>query len=320
MAAQLQPVLPQVLDLRRVDVSLLRPVLDEEIDEWRLRAGWNYRPSIELVERFVYLHTLQGFALVLGGAVIGYAYYVQEDRKALVGDLFVARRYRGFEYENLLLDALLGEFMRDPSVRRVESQVMLLAHQMTRPWPYAANLQRYERYFMELTLPGQGFPPERGAVEYWPFQPRHVDAAGALMAQAYKGHVDSRINDQYRSVAGARQFLQNILQYPGCGAFFAPASFVATTAAGDLVGMCLASVVGPQFGHISQICVANPWRGSGVAYGLMRRSLEILRAQGCRAASLTVTAANEPALALYRRLGFQVKFSFAACVWEQFAE
>ena len=41
-----------------------------------------------------------------------------------------------------------------------------------------------------------------------------------LIAAAYKGHVDATINDQYGSVTGARRFIHNIVQYPGCGRFF----------------------------------------------------------------------------------------------------
>src|SRR5207302_187990 len=56
------------------------------------------------------------------------------------------------------------------------------------------------------------------------------NAAAQLIADAYEGHTDSRINDQYRSVAGARKFLYNIVQYPGCGAFYRPASYAARAA------------------------------------------------------------------------------------------
>jgi hypothetical protein len=64
------------------------------------------------------------------------------------------------------------------------------------------------------------------SIDRWSDQ--HQDATAHLIAAAYQGHVDSSINDQYRTViAGARRFLHNIVQYPGCGAFFRPASFAA---------------------------------------------------------------------------------------------
>ena len=140
-----------------------------------------------------------------------------------------------------------------------------------------------------------------------------------MIASAYEGHVDSRINDQYRSVSGARRFLLNIIQYPGCGAFFQPGSYVAAdTAAGQLCGICLSSLVSADVGHITQICVTPEVRGTGAGYELLRRSLNALAEYGCRAASLTVTSSNTGAIELYERVGFRTRDRFAAYVWDGF--
>jgi ribosomal protein S18 acetylase RimI-like enzyme len=139
-----------------------------------------------------------------------------------------------------------------------------------------------------------------------------------LIATAYQGHVDSLINDQYRSAAGARRFLTNIVQYPGCGTFFGPASFAAIdTSARALRGICLASLVAGDVGHITQVCVAPTHKGTGLGYELLRRSLLALAAHRCRSATLTVTASNATAIRLYERLGFVKIHDFAAYVWEQ---
>ena len=145
----------------------------------------------------------------------------------------------------------------------------------------------------------------------------HQELAAQLIAETYQGHVDSLINDQYRSAAGARRFLYNIVQYPGCGTFSHPASFSAfSTKTGELCGMCLASLVGEASGHITQICVAPEWQGAGLGYELMRQSMDALRRAGCEKISLTVTTENRQAGNLYRGLGFQAMQHFAAYVWE----
>jgi ribosomal protein S18 acetylase RimI-like enzyme len=64
------------------------------------------------------------------------------------------------------------------------------------------------------------------------------------------------------------------------------------------------------------VCVAPSYRSIGLGYELMRNSIWMLKQRGCRAVSLTVTAANEPALRLYRNMGFVNKRNFAAYVWE----
>ena len=152
-------------------------------------------------------------------------------------------------------------------------------------------------------------------IEKW--HDHYSDPAAQLIAAAYEGHVDGRINDQYRSAAGARRFLYNIVQYPGCGSFYRPASFVAFDGmSGRLCGMSLASIVAPDTGHITQICVAPGARGTGIGHELLRQSLTTLREMGCGIASLTVTAANEDAGKLYERVGFRVLRQFSAYVWE----
>jgi len=87
---------------------------------------------------------------------------------------------------------------------------------------------------------------------------------------------------------------------------------------GNLCGMSLASLVAPNCGHITQICVSPETRGTGVGHELLRQSLVTLREIECGSASLTVTAANQDAVSLYERIGFQTVRRFSACVWEGF--
>ena len=84
-----------------------------------------------------------------------------------------------------------------------------------------------------------------------------------------------------------------------------------------LCAMSLASLVAPDSGHITQLCVTPSQRGTGLGYELSRRSLQALAAHGCRTVSLTVTAANRDAIRLYQRMGFRNVREFEAHVWER---
>jgi ribosomal protein S18 acetylase RimI-like enzyme len=109
------------------------------------------------------------------------------------------------------------------------------------------------------------------------------------------------------------------VQYPGCGTFYKPASVAAfDRLTGRICGICLASLVMPYCGHITQICVAPAARGEGVGRELLRQSLSLLRQAGCRKTSLTVTASNREAIRLYEDLGFMTTRRFFAYVWEGF--
>ncbi len=48
--------------------------------------------------------------------------------------------------------------------------------------------------------------------------------AARLIALAYKDHLDSHINEQYRTASGSQRFLHNIVRFPGCGYFDAESS------------------------------------------------------------------------------------------------
>ena len=298
---------PEIIDLRYFLARDLEPLLREETLVWREELHWDFEKSADLVRRFVDLRALNGCALVERGEIAGYLYYVVEDHKALVGDLYVRRGSRTAELEDLLLDWALESIRTTTQVHRIESQLLMLSYAPSRRIPKAEFASIYERNFMRLDLAkaalGEGHVRRPMYIEKW--SEYYQDAAAQLISSAYTGHVDSRINDQYRSAAGARRFLFNIVQYPGCGAFFRPASFAAFEAPGGrLCGISLASLVAPECGHITQICVSPAVRGTGIGHELLRRSLITLRDMGCHSASLTVTAANE-AVRLYERVGFR---------------
>jgi ribosomal protein S18 acetylase RimI-like enzyme len=318
-AALVDPAPTQALDLRSVETSSLATLLAEQIASWKQELDWDFTPSANLVRRFVQMHVLTGYALVLRAdpaQAIGYTYYVCEEGKGLVGDLYLLKRHRTWENENALLQVSLDAIWQTPGVHRIESQLLMLSDTPNRRVPYPKWFQSFPRLFLEA--PSKAHLPARklsSSISIVPWTEARQEATGRLIAGAYQNHIDSQINDQYRSAVGARRFLTNIVQYPGCGTFFGPASFAAT-ASGALAGVSLASLVAHDVGHITQVCVAPSYQGTGLGYELVRRSMEALAVHGCRAVSLTVTVANESALRLYRDMGFLPRRGFSAYVWE----
>jgi ribosomal protein S18 acetylase RimI-like enzyme len=313
------PVPFQTVDLRSVGMETLAPLLAEQIAAWKAELDWDFTPSANLVRRFVQSHVLTGHALISRadpGRAIGYSYYVCEDGKGLIGDLYILKQHRTWEAENALFKASLDGIWQTPVVHRIESQLLMLSDTANRRLPNPGWLQSFPRFFLEapsrVPLPARKLS---SSISIGSWTEAWQEATGRLIAGAYQNHIDSQINDQYRSAIGARRFLTNIVQYPGCGSFFAPASFAAV-ADGALCGVSLASLVAHDVGHITQVCVAPSFQGTGLGYSLVRRSMEALAKHGCRAVSLTVTAANESALRLYRNMGFISRRAFSAYVWE----
>jgi ribosomal protein S18 acetylase RimI-like enzyme len=321
MAAWLESPDHLIVDLRNISPADMAPLLDEETVTWRAALDWDFEPSAELVRRFVGMQALTGFALLEGARTIGYSYYIREEKKGLIGDLYVCERERTAERENALIEATLEGLWRSSGIRRVEAQLLLLESPMKRTVPFASRFKPYPRRFLEaparaaLALEAR----EPAGILIAPWTEEQQDDSARLVAAAYRGHIDSEINDQYRSPSGSRRFLSNIVQYPGCGTFFPPASFAAflsNGARGELCGISLASLVARETGHITQICVAPSQRGKGSGYALLRRSMLALAAHGCRTVGLTVTSKNASAIHLYEQMGFTDRRDFAAYVWE----
>jgi ribosomal protein S18 acetylase RimI-like enzyme len=324
MAALPHPPRVETIDLAQVRGAEIEALLREEVDVWRQRLYWDFRSSADLVERFVDMRALQGCALRVGGELAGYSYYVCEEHKGLVGDLYVRHAFATPDHERALLHATVATLSRQVGVRRIESQ--LLMYRDARPvgpyFPMAAQVREFPRLFMLLDLTAIDlFAPGRASTKFlldrW--SERRSDEASQLISDSYKLHVDSHINDQYRSPGGARRFLMNIVQYPGCGTFQETASCVALDAVSrEFSGLCLTSIVSPGVGHITQLCTAAAVRGQGLGYEMLRYSLQALRRAGCQSVTLTVTAANLEAIRLYEHFGFQVLKRFSAHVWEGF--
>jgi ribosomal protein S18 acetylase RimI-like enzyme len=157
-----------------------------------------------------------------------------------------------------------------------------------------------------------------GEIRFAPWHMRFAEEAADLIARVYVGHIDSEINDQYKSPAGAMRFLQNIVQYPGCGQFSPECSLMAWDSAGMPCGLLLATRVAARSGHVAQLCVDDDRRGTGLGYEMLRRGLSEFAGRGAESASLTVTAVNRAAIRLYERFGFSSVHHFDAYVWDPF--
>ena len=322
MAAAWEAHAPEIVDLRQMKPGDLDPLLEEEGELWRNHLDWDFQASAGLIRKFIGMRELNGHAMMINRTPVGYGYFVVDERKGLIGDLFVSTPHATPQNESSLLSAVLHSAVRFSNIRRVESQLLMMRFPRRVPPPFGDLLRIYERNFMVVNLDrGFSLPPGRAAakVNILGWNDRYLEDVSRLISAAYRNHVDSNINDQYRSVSGARKFLMNIIQFPGCGSFFGPASWIAwDQATGHICGVSLASLVAPTTGHITQICVMPGVKGGGVGYELLRSSLRAFTEHGCYKATLTVTATNRDAIHLYERAGFRTQRQFSAMVWDGF--
>jgi ribosomal protein S18 acetylase RimI-like enzyme len=314
----------KIVDLREVHPRALEGLFDEQARFWRDVFLWDYRPALDMIRRFVGSRSLEGFAVVEGDDAVAYSFYVLEDRKGLIGDFFVSPRLSPQDVAYPLLTRILASLQMIPWISRIETHIMPLEASMLQ-FLTQRGFSLYERQFMRQDLAngehasgegGLASVPQSNAfvVERW--NDRDAGGVARLIQLAYATHVDSQINDQYSSEAGARHFLRNITQTLACGEFLREASFVLwPRGESQPAGVILAARVADGVAHITQICVMPGYQRNGIGRTLMDASAGALRARHYHGLTLTVTSANQPAVRLYETLGFRTLRKFCAGVW-----
>src|SRR5215467_7339192 len=200
----------EILDLRHFSSADLRPLIDDEARVWSRLLCWDYTGSAEMILRYVDAKILPGYAAIERGRIFGYAFFVYEGNKGVIGDLFVtesngARLHSQREVESRLLLHVIETLQQSPGIHRVEAQ--LLAHEegiVSRPF-MEQGFHRHPRLFMVQTLASRGklASSDNGDIELRLWSDQDHQAAAAVISTAYRGHVDADINDQYRTLSGS---------------------------------------------------------------------------------------------------------------------
>lgn len=308
----------QILDLRQVNSRNLEPLFEEEARCWLDELHWDYRPSLQLIKKFIDARSLGGAAALDDGRAAGYGFYVLEETKGLLGGLYVSPEYAQAAVSQRLLAEMLAPMRALPHVNRIEAQLIPFGTTFDHAL-VEQKFRLYPRQFMLLPLAKvqpSGAPISQGLrLERW--DDRHFEPCARLIQLAYANHIDSDINDQYRTEEGALKFLKNIIILPGCGQFLPDASFLVKPVASErLIGVVLNSMVSAGVAHTTQICVMPGYQRHGLGLRLMEATIQALKSRRFHALTLTVTTQNERARTLYEQLAFQTLKTFAAAVWQ----
>jgi ribosomal protein S18 acetylase RimI-like enzyme len=312
----------EILDLRHFSARQLRPLLESEADVWQQRLRWNYHGSTELLLQYLDSRILPGFVALDRGRVCGFTFCVYEGNKAVVGDAYAvgSDQEQALHITRTLLQHLLDLLLHSPGINRIESQLLLYNAGSVDQNFRELGFTLHPRLFMEYDFEPFGHGPASESVlqeniEICRWSPDHYQPAAELIHEAYTGHIDSLINDQYCSLHGSLRFLHNIVRFPGCGIFDATNSWILRdTRTGALVGMVLCSRVAEDVAHITQLCIAKSWRGQHLGRTLLRHCMSHLSQSNFQAITLTVTEANHQAVTLYEDLGFHTRHRFEAMV------
>ncbi len=169
---------------------------------------------------------------------------------------------------------------------------------------------------MEFDLERQALPePALPKGYYWvPWSSRLLERHAAVKFESFNLEIDSRVFPCLAALTGCRKLMaeisrQNnflplatwlITRRKSCGGEGRRPTYVDC---GTIQGM--ASSV--NMGAVQNVGVVAEHRGLGLGRALVSKALEGFRLSGMRKVYLEVTAENEPAVELYKSIGFQTK-------------
>ena len=165
----------------------------------------------------------------------------------------------------------------------------------------------FKRYRMEITLAGREFTPPRTPLGYRfaPWDPDLLDAFAEAKYASFRRELDANVFPCLGELDGCRRLMREIVRKPG---FIAGTTWLLSYGSNARRLEHCGTVQGIRdpngLGSIQNLGIAPEHRNAGLGTILLFHALQGFRQAGIRRVYLEVTAQNDGAMRLYRRLGF----------------
>ncbi len=304
----------QIIPLVEADVAQLEQLFDEQCQEWLDLLGWDYSGASQLIRQVVRDKDLTGFVATSGKAAIGFIYYVIENTRCSIGEIFITKPWRGLDVDRQLAAAVIDRVGKITRVRRMESQSLNIENQAAHDFFEQYGFTRFDRNYMTVHLRDrhkQATVNQVTDVGIRAWQDEDFTEVVKVIQSSYKATVDSCINQQYCTEEGCADLLAVITEHIWCGYFLPHISRVAIEQkTNKILGMLAASRISNGCGHISQISVRQANQGRGIGRHMIVSALKEFASLNFDTVSLAVTNANTKALKLYESCGFRTIHTF----------
>ena len=178
------------------------------------------------------------------------------------------------------------------------------------------NLTYFKRYRMEIDLRGRSFAAEAPpGYQFLAWDAPLLDAFAKAKYHSFRDEIDANVFPCLGDLDGCRRLMKQIVEKPG---FLPQATWLAVYRpdehrpaeyCGTIQGIRDRSGIGA----VQNLGIAPEHRDVGLGTSLLFRALTGFREAGLSRVYLEVTAQNDGAIRLYRRLGFtMVKTVFKA--------
>jgi ribosomal protein S18 acetylase RimI-like enzyme len=165
----------------------------------------------------------------------------------------------------------------------------------------SALISYFKRYRMEVGLAGLPRPDWPAGFQAVAWRPDLLDAHAEVLCRCFQGEVDSQVFPSLGNRDGCAALMAEIARRR---AFIPEATWLLVGPDGAC-GTVQALRERGALGAIQNIGIVPPWRGRRLGKALLLQALRGMYDSGLGRAILEVTANNEAAIRLYRRLGFR---------------
>jgi hypothetical protein len=170
------------------------------------------------------------------------------------------------------------------------------------------GLTYFKRFRMEIDLPGRDFspPPLASGLVFIPWHESLLEAHAEVKYLSFRFEVDANVFPCLGELHGCQRLMTEISQKPG---FLPAATWLVGSrlASGEIeyLGTIQGIIDRNGMGAVQNLGVVPGHRDCGLGRALMLKALQGFQSAGLRHVFLEVTAQNDGAIRLYRRMGFQ---------------
>ena len=296
----------------RADLARL---FDEEGVMWANDLRWNFAPTRGRLEAALDDGTLNGLVANDDQGACAYATYALDDGHGIVGSVFASARSRARGVEERLVQRILNR-LRVLRPRVIDSQTLFSSAPGLKE-PFAAQgFESAARLYM--TIDRDAWSPASKVVSTSaPSKPTHRTDLRPVARLVYEAHIETHRLDassSFDTIESCERILRQIVLDEVCGSFDSSGSR-RIEADGRLLAASLLTWPLPGVAHISEVATSPSHRRLGLARQCLTESLASAFERGeASCATLSVTASNRPALALYESLGFVPRIRYESHV------
>jgi hypothetical protein len=164
-----------------------------------------------------------------------------------------------------------------------------------------ATVCYFKRYKMEVDLHDLPLPQLPPGFCFLPWGPSLLDVHAAVLSECFAQEIDAAVFPSLGNRPGCNGLMTEMCRKSG---FLPQATWLLTDASGPC-GTVQGLRERRRLGAIQNLGVTPPYRGHGLGEALLLQALHGFRRAGLGRAVLEVTAQNDGAIRLYRRVGFR---------------